>query len=95
MNLLFETINKEEEEKQKLASQNAPIELPEAYQVLKAVKNHAGEIREEIVDTFIPDRAKGIDPIEKAKAKAKSMKRVFPNQTFYAVGIYKRIIGTY
>ena len=96
---VFEEINNEAEQKEQSQVAEIPNELPEAFQVLHAVKtaglNGKGAIREEIVDTFMVDRATGIIPIEKAKNKAKAMKRVFPDKTFYVVGIYKRIEATY
>ena len=96
---VFSEINEEQEKKEQEQGKDVPTELPEAFQVLHAVKtaglNGKGAIREEIVDTFMVDRATGVIPDEKAKNKAKAMKRVFPDKTFYVVGIYKRIIATY
>jgi hypothetical protein len=94
MNSIFAEINKEEAEKEKQL-QDVPTELPEAFQVLTTNKLHNGSIHEEIVDTFMVDKVKGIIPIEKAKSKAKKMKQVFPDKTYFVVGIYKRIEATY
>lgn len=97
---MFEDINREEEAKQKNQIAELPTELPEAFQVMTTEKvagmnGGRGGVHEVIVDTFMVDRAKGIIPDEKAKNKARKMKEVFPDKTYYVVGIYKRIIATY
>jgi len=90
---MFDFIN-EEAEKKEIETAEVPTELPDAFQVMTTEKV-GNSVHERIVDTFMVDRAKGIIPDEKAKNKAKAMKRVFPDNTYYVVGIYKRIIATY
>ena len=96
---LFAEINKEEEERQEEIAEETPTELPEAFQVCTSIKQVGASgkpyITEEIITTYNVDRKNGIVPIEKAKAKARAMKNVFPDKTFYVVGIYKRIEATY
>lgn len=97
---MFDFVNEEEAKKEQAQLKEVPTELPEAFQVLTTEKvagmnGGRGGIHEAIVDTFLVDRANGIIPIEKAKAKAKAMKRVFPDKTYFVVGIYKRIEATY
>jgi hypothetical protein len=94
---LFNEINKEAEEKE-LANQKAITELPEAYQVMttEVGRNQNGTVlREVVVDTYAVDKVKGIVPKGKAMLKAKKMKEVYPDKTFYVVEIVNRIVATY
>lgn len=100
MQSLFNEINNEAEKKAQSQTAELPNELPEAFQVLTTEKlagmnGGRGGVHEVIVDTFMVDRAKGIIPDEKAKNKARKMKEVFPDKTYYVVGIYKRVIAEY
>ena len=92
---VFDEINEEQSKKEQSQTAEAIMEIPEAMQVLTSNKLYNGSIHEEIIDTFVVDKKNGIIPIEKAKNKAKAMKRVFPDKTYYVVGIYKRIEATY
>jgi len=91
---MFDFVNEEVEKQEQAKVTEVTNELPEAFQVLTTEKVGNG-VHERIVDTFMVDRAKGIIPDEKAKKKAQAMKRVFPDKTYYVVGIYKRIEATY
>jgi hypothetical protein len=95
---IFEEINAEEEKKE-VEKQDAIAELPEAYQVLTTEQtrglNGKTQIREVIIDTFMVDKARGIVPSEKAKIKARKMKEVYPDKSFYVVEVVHRIIANY
>lgn len=86
MSNIFDEINQNEENRVEEKIET----LPQAYQV-RTVKGG----REEIVDTFVVDKIRQIVPIDKAKAKARLMKKAFPNQTFFVVEINHTIVGTY
>jgi len=97
---IFDEINKEAEKQEKETANEVPTDLPEAVQVLtssqiQGLNNGKGGVHETIVDTFMVDKVNGIIPIEKAKTKAKRLKAIFPDKTYYVVTIYKRIEATY
>ena len=97
---IFDEINQEAEKQEKEVVTELPNELPEAIQILTTTKIHGlnggnGGVHEQIVDTFMVDKINGIIPIGKAKTKAKKLKEIFPDKTYYVVGIYKRIEATY
>ena len=92
---IFDEINNEAEAQEQIQVKEMPSELPEAFQVMTTTQIQGRGVVEEIVDTFLVDRKNGIVPIEKAKKKAKKLKEIFTDKTYYVVGIYKRIEATY
>ena len=100
MTNIFEEINQKAEIQEKEVSSEVPTDLIEAIQILtcttiQGLNGGRGGIHEQIVDTFMVDKVNGIIPIEKAKNKAKRLKTIFPDKTYYVVTIYKHIEATY
>jgi hypothetical protein len=51
--------------------------------------------KQHIVDTFYVDKVRGIMPIDKARKKAKLMKNVYPNKTYFVVEVLHRTTNVY
>ncbi|MDP2692753.1 MAG: hypothetical protein Q8O88_03900 [bacterium] len=97
---IFDEINLEAEKQENEVVIDLPTDIAEAVQVLtcttiQGLNGGRGGIHETIVDTFMVDKVNGIIPIEKAKNKAKKLKAIFPDKTYYVVTIYKHIEATY
>lgn len=89
---LFDEVNDGEENNNstEVKKDEVVLEFPEAVQIKTVVDG-----REEIIDTFVTDKKKGIIYTDKAKKKASNLKEAYPNRTFYVVEIINRIVGTY
>ena len=66
------------------------IEIPVSFQVRKVSNG-----KDELIETFMVDKVRGIIPIEKAKRKAQLMKSAFPKDSIYVVEVLHRVVKTF
>lgn len=96
MNTIFEEADAQQEqvaEEQNLLK--TKISIPQAYQIRKTIHKN-WQITEEIVDTYVVDKKKGIPLIEENKAKNKARKLTEITQTsHYVIEIVHNIIASY